>query len=57
MLNAMRFSWTNIFGILPYGFFLIGGAVLSGVIFSLSYLLSRKIMKETIIDVIKDEIQ
>lgn len=57
MLNAMRFSWTNIFGILPYGFFLMGGAVLSGVIFTLSYLLSRKIMKETIIDVIKDEIQ
>lgn len=57
MLNTMRLSWINIFTILPYGFFLIGGVVLSGVIFSLSYLLSRKIMKETIIDVIKDEIQ
>ena len=57
MLNVLRFSWTNIFGVFPYGFFLIGGAVLSGVIFTLSYLLSRKIMKETIIDVIKDELQ
>ncbi|MEG0502058.1 MAG: FtsX-like permease family protein [Cellulosilyticaceae bacterium] len=57
MLYMSKFSWTNIFSILPYGFFLIGAAVLSGVIFTLSYLLSRKIMRETIIDVIKDEIQ
>lgn len=57
MLYMSKFRWTNIFGILPYGFFLIGGAVLSGVIFTISYLLSRKIMKETIMDVIKDEIQ
>lgn len=57
LLNISRFNWTNIFGVLPYGFFLIGAVVLSGVIFTLSYLLSRKLMKETIIDVIKNEIQ
>lgn len=57
MLNVLRFSWINIFGVFPYRFFLIGGGVLSGLIFALSYLLSRSIMKETIIDVIKDEIQ
>ncbi|MEG0152319.1 MAG: FtsX-like permease family protein [Cellulosilyticaceae bacterium] len=57
MLNMTRLSWTNIVTVLPYGAFIVGGIGLSGVIFALSYLLSRKIMKETIIDVIKDEIQ
>lgn len=57
MLMGLGFSWTNVFSILPYGFFLIGGALLSGIIFGLSYLLSRKVIKETIIDVIKDGIQ
>ncbi|WP_053986049.1 FtsX-like permease family protein [Niameybacter massiliensis] len=57
MLTTARFSWMNIWSILPYGFFIIGSIILSSIIFSLSYFLSRKVIKETIIDVIKDEMQ
>ncbi|MGL4344140.1 MAG: ABC transporter permease [Cellulosilyticaceae bacterium] len=57
MLSMARLSWVNIVKVFPYGVFIRGSIIMAGIIFSITYLLSRKIQKESIIDVIKDEIQ
>ena len=56
LLYMLRISWQYIFTIFPYDYFAITGIGLSGGVFLITYLLMRKIKKETIIDSIKENI-
>ncbi|MGL4799316.1 MAG: ABC transporter permease, partial [Cellulosilyticaceae bacterium] len=55
LLWAIKLGVRYIFEVLPYGTFVGVGGALSIIVFVISYTLMRRIEKETIIDVLRDE--